>query len=145
VAVRTYDPKAVSISANGIPIGGFADGTFVEIERSEDMFTKVVGADGETSRSKTNDRSGMITITLAQTSLSNDILSGLAYLDEVSNTGVFPVLVKDNEGNAIFFSEQAWIKKVAPASFSKGIENREWVIECADLDPFPGGTSPFGG
>jgi hypothetical protein len=46
--LKIYDPNEVSIIVCGIPIeGGFADGTFVEVQQDSDDFTDVVGADGE--------------------------------------------------------------------------------------------------
>lgn len=138
--VRTYDPKQVSVLVNGIPIGGFADGTFIRAMRSNDMFTKQSGADGIVSRAKSNDLSGEITLTLAQTSPSNDVLSGIQLTDELSNNGVVPVLIKDNSGRSIYVSAFAWIRKHTEAEFGKEIANREWIFDCADLDTFTGGN-----
>ena len=83
--VHTYDPANVIVSIGGTPMSGFADGTFVMVSRDEDIFSKVSGADGEVSRAKSNNRSGSLTLTLMQTSMSNDVLSAIAVLDEISN------------------------------------------------------------
>src|SRR5512136_789726 len=100
--VRTFDPKQCLVVIGGVPMGGFADGTFVSVERTSDTFTKVSGADGIVSRSKTKDRSGTLTLTLAQTSPSNDVLTGFAVKDELSNSGIVPVLIKDLSGRSIY-------------------------------------------
>lgn len=138
--VRTYDPAQVIVSIGGAQMSGFADGSFVTVERDEDMFTKITGADGKTSRSKSNNKAGSLTLTLQQTSPSNDILQGFALLDELSNAGVVPVIVKDASGRATFFSACAWVRKTPNAEYAKEVNNREWVMDLADLDVFHGGN-----
>lgn len=138
--VRTYDPKLVVCIVGGVPISGFADGTFISVERDNDTFSKVSGADGIVSRAKSNDRAGAITITLAQTSPSNDILTGFALADENANAGVVPVLVQDFNGTTVLVSAFAWVKKPPTMEFSKEITDREWVMDCADLNVFAGGN-----
>lgn len=140
MSVRTYDPKQVVVVVGGVPLSGFADGTFISVERSNDTFSKVSGADGFVSRAKTNDRSGAITITLAQTSPSNDVLQGFALADELSNAGVVPVLVRDVAGRTTFVSGFGWVRKPPTSDFGKEINNREWMLDVADLDVFIGGT-----
>lgn len=138
--VRTYDPKKVVLTVGGVPISGYADGTFISLERTSDTFSKISGAHGEVSRAKTNDFSGSLTVTLAQTSMSNNILQGFAIADELSNDGVVPVFLKDNSGQSVFFSANGWIRKPANAEYGKEISNREWVLDLADLDMGHGGN-----
>ena len=94
MAVRTYDPKQVIITVGGVPMSGFSDGTFLEIDRNEPTWNMVVGADGLVTRGKTNNFSGTMTLTLKQSSPSNDVLSGFMAIEEASNGVVFPILVK---------------------------------------------------
>ena len=145
MAVRTYDPKQVAVLVSGVPMSGFADGTFISVERDEDAFSKVSGADGIVSRAKSNNSMGTLTLTLAQTSPSNDVLSALATLDELTNAGIFPIIVKDNSGRSIHFSSNAWVKKVPAAGYAKEVGNREWIFDLADYSPFIGGNSTFDG
>lgn len=142
--VRTYDPKSVILTVGGVPMSGFADGTFVRVTRANDSFTKVSGADGVVSRSKTNDVSGSLEITLAQTSPSNDVLSAFMTADELTNTGVVPVMCKDVSGRSILFSAFAWVKKPADVEFGKDISNRTWTLDCADLFMGVAGNADFG-
>jgi hypothetical protein len=141
MGVKTYDPQQVSLSMGGQIASGFADGTFISVERDEDTFNKVTGADGQVSRSKTANKSATLTLTLAQTSPFNDILSALAAADEVSSTGVFPVILKDNSGTTIVSSGAGWIRKPPTSGFGKEIENREWVIDMASTIFFVGGNT----
>ena len=134
MAVRTYDPQQVVITVDGTAIGGYADGTFISIEREEESFSKVVGADGAAARSKATNRSARITLTLMQTSPSNEFLSMLLARDERNNSGVFAVIVKDNSGSSRFFSATGWIAGLPTVEYGKEISNREWLIDVTDVD-----------
>lgn len=131
--VRTYDASQVILAVNGSVIGGYADGTFIEIVRTSASFTKVVGADGTTSRAKTNDISGTITITLAQTSPSNDVLSQLQEQDLLQNNAIVPVVMEDLSGSSILFTGTGWVEGLPRTAFGKDISNREWVIHLSSM------------
>lgn len=141
MAVKTYNPKKVSILVGGVPITGFAKGTFVKVTRDEDTWTKYVGADGTVTRGKNNNLGGMIEITLAGSSPSNDMLSALHIADEASDTGVVPVLVKDLSGTTLHESSAAWVKKPADWEGAKDVTERAWGLDCADLLAFVGGNA----
>lgn len=137
--MKTYDPKSVIVTFGGIPLEGFADGTFINIVPN-DAFTKAVGADGTVSRSKSVDSSLEITITLQQTSESNDYLSAIALADKLRNAGALPLIIKDLEGTSTTFSEVAWVRKPPDSAYAKEIENREWVFDTGSADYFVGGN-----
>jgi hypothetical protein len=141
VSVRTYDPKNIIITVGGVPISGFSEGTFVEIDRNEPTWNLVVGADGLVTRGKTNNFTGSVIITLKQSSPSNDILSGLLAIDEATNAGVFPVLIKDLSGNSIYFAGRCWINQYANSTFGKDISDRQWTLSMDEADIFVGSNS----
>ena len=138
--LRTYDPKAVRIIIGGAPIGGFAAGTFLTLAMDEDAFSKETGADGETARAKSNNNGGTAVLTLMQTSPSNDVLSGIAEADRLSNAGVVPILIQDGSGRTTLFSATGWIRKQADAAFGLEIEDLEWTMDLADVAYFVGGN-----
>jgi hypothetical protein len=140
----TYDPKRTSVIIGGAIITGFADGTFINAERTNNTWEDITGADGFTTRVKQNDTSGTITLTLQQSSPSNDVLQILHDSDEESGLATFPVTVKDILGTSQVTSTAAWIQKPANIVFSKGVESREWLIRCADLD-LKNGSAPIVG
>lgn len=141
MATHSFDPKDVIITVGGFPMGGFADGEFFSFERTNDAFTMTVGADGDTTRVKSNDRSGACTITLDQSSNSNAILSGFASADELTNLGIVPVLVKEIGGSTTLFSGNGWVQKLPVVSYGKETTTRVWVIAMAETQVFVGGTS----
>jgi hypothetical protein len=74
MATYQYDPAQVIVALGGTTISGYADGTFVEVAFDEQQWNKVTGADGATQRSKTNNYTGTITLTLLNGAASNDFL-----------------------------------------------------------------------
>lgn len=140
MSVKTLDPKEISIIVGAHIVKGYADGTFVQVERDEDAFSFAGGADGLGTRVKNANRSGTITITLQQTSESNEFLSAQAIADQETGRGELPVFIKDSSGKDLHFAETAWIQKMPSASYSKEVENREWVLRTDNLEMFLGGN-----
>ncbi len=141
MGVFTYDAAQVIISVGGIPLSGYTDGTFIEVARDEATWTKIVGADGIVTRGKTNNRSGTITVTLKQSSPSNDVLSGFLIADELANSSVVPILIKDLSGDSIYFAAQGWVSAFANSTFAKEITDRTWTISTAEMDVLVGQNS----
>jgi hypothetical protein len=139
--VLTYDPKQVTVIVGGKIMSGFADGTFVKISRNEQAFNLKVGVDGEGTRAKSNNKSGKVEITLMNSSSSNDDLSGFAAADELSNTGVVPMLVKDASGSTICTAGTSWVQKYPDTEFTKEASTRTWVMETDLLQMFVGGNT----
>lgn len=130
--IKTYSPGDVALSIGGNLIAGYADGTFVTIEREVDAMTKVVGADGEVSRTRSANYSGSLTLTLKQTSDSNRILGAYLLDDENDGSGVFDVLLTDNLDNKSFAAE-GWCRKGPNEEYAAELTNREWVIDLARI------------
>lgn len=137
----TYDPSSVVASFAGVPLGGFADGTFIGVERNNDSFTLMVGAGGEAARARSRNSSGKVTFTLMATSVVNDLLSAVWRADELFGTGVGVVIVKDLNGTTLCIANNAWIMKPPKVEFGKEIGTREWVIECESVYMKSGGTT----
>lgn len=131
MAVKTYDPNYGTLTIDGNIISGFADGTFITISRNSDMWTLQVGTDGEGTRSKSNDKSGRFSFSLMQSSDSNRILSGVAFLDETLNNKAVPVQYK--HGDNIYIAETGWIVKYPDSEFSREAGPREWIVETDNL------------
>lgn len=139
--VKTYDPKQVSMIVGTKIISGFSDNTYIQVERNEQAYNLKVGVDGEGTRAKSNNRSGKITITLMQSSPSNDDLSAIAALDEATNAGVVPVLMKDGSGTTVCAATTAWIQKYPNAELAKEVGTRAWVLETDDIEILIGGNN----
>jgi len=129
-----YDPKEVIVTVNGLQISGFVDGEFINYERDKDSFVKRVGADGRVTRAKSNDKTGLLNITLLHTSPSNDVLSALHIADQQANNGVFQLLVVDLSGASIIQGE-AWVRKPAPFARGNEVSDTVWPIDVNEQTP----------
>lgn len=128
-----YTPDKFTVSFKGVNITGFQDGTFIEVERDEDGFTKHVGALGDVTRVRNLNRAGKVTITLIQAAPTNDQLSAIASSDEQFGDGVGALLIKDLNGTTRVSSAEAWIQKWPKVERGKESLSVVWVIECAVL------------
>jgi hypothetical protein len=140
MAIRTFDPKSVVITIGGVPMSGFADGTFLEVTADTQQFTKIVGADGFTTRVKSNNYGGVLTLTLSQSSPSNDALSAILSLDRAANAGIVPILIKDMSGSTVIFSATGWIQQFPDVTFGNEINNRAWTFDLTEIDILIGGN-----
>lgn len=139
MSLETYDPKDIEVIVGGLLIAGFAKEK-VKVGRVTDGVSDEVGANGDVARVISNDKRGVITITLLQTSKSNAVLSGLYKADEYTGTGVIPVIIKDTRGNDLHIAPQAWVTKVPDAVYNDGVSTREWVIRVANIQNFVAGA-----
>ena len=131
--VMTYDPKKVIITFGGVPISGYADGTFVQIDPSGDSFTKKVGADGEVARSLSNDNTHTVQITLLQTSLSNNYLRTVMNADKLTGLGMLPLSFTDLNTMEVKFWPQAWVSVEPGTGRAKEDTDVQWTLHTGQL------------
>ncbi len=137
---KDYDPKKVTCTYAGHTFEGYADGTFITVSRNNQMWTAQVGASGEGARSKSNDRSGTVELSLMMTSKSNDFLSARAALDELNGSGKGVLGILDENGTTIVGATEAWVQQIPSMEYGKELSERTWVLETTDLEIFIGGT-----
>jgi len=136
--IKTYDPAAISMSVANIIVSGFEPGTFITLTRNTNNFVTTLGPDGkELIRTKRNDRSAMLTLTLRQSSDSNLSLANLAEQDEKNADGLVEIGISDaTEGagaSAIEFSGTGWVEKPSDASFAETPQPRAWIFRLAEV------------
>ena len=129
VGVKTYDPKMVVVNFGTLAISGYAQGTFIRVSRSGDAFDKRKGAGGDVERINKNQGDFEVTLTLLQTSSTNQELSAILAADQVTNAGVFPLTIEDTLGNTLFFAPQAWIRKDPDWEDGDDLNSRERVFD----------------
>lgn len=139
-----YDPSQVAFNVGGVDISGFAEGTFIKVSRNVDAWTTVVGSDGEATRVKSVNLSGVFAVTLQQSSPSNDYLSSLATQDEISSNANVPIYLKDVNGTTIAKTSVGWVKKKPDSEYANTNTHREWMMECGNLQYDVGGETLLG-
>lgn len=141
MGIKTYDPGCVHVRVGVIPISGFASENGITVSRNSDTFETVRGINGVVARRKSLDQSGVITLSLLQTSISNDVLSALSLVDEKLGSGIVPVVIIDSISKSVYVSAFAWVKKYVEAVYSGGLSVRQWQLECPELQMYTGGVT----
>ena len=136
--LRAFDPKKVKVTVAGLNIVGFSEEK-VMVERSNNSWELTVGCDGEATRVKSNDLSGKITLTLQQTSPSNDFLTTVFYNDQANNE-VVRVEILDTSGKSKIVAAKAWIEKMPEASYGKTHSDRQWVFCTNNISYYMAGN-----
>lgn len=129
--MRTYVPSGVNLSILGIDVDGFPDGTFITITPQNQTFTFRSALDGSTMAVKSTHQEYKITITLEQTSASNDWLQILHDIKKSMPVAIqTPIMINDKSGSTTFFATDCWLSNEVTSNFSNGIENVQWEIWC---------------
>jgi hypothetical protein len=137
---QLYCADQVVIIWGAITMTGVGSDDFCKVERIEDSFKSKAGAFGDVVRSRMLDRRGKITVKLLKTSSTNIALRAAILLDENSNNGlsIFPAMVKDYGGNALWTATYAWLTRPASGEMAAEAGVDEWTLEVAELKgPLP--------
>lgn len=126
-SVFTYTPDDVILIIAGYQVLGWDT---IQIPQNSDNFVPIPGIRGKNTRSQNIDTSATLTVSIMQTSQSNDVLSRIHALDIQNGTGRLEVTLRDKSGNSIFSSDDAYIVGYPTPSFSATIEYRNWTIQC---------------
>lgn len=139
--ISTYSPESVLLILGGAALTGWNS---ISISRDADQFNVIKGIRGKHTRSRNYDNSATIVLELPFSSDWNYILSQIVTQDSQSATGRCEILLKDNSGNSIFKTTQAYVRKFADVTFDATISSRVWTIQCLDVDVYTvgGSTSP---
>lgn len=130
--LATYIPEEVTVLLAGlIPIEGFVQDTFVSAVKDIMPYAATRSPDGSMDRLYENDQTYTLLLTIYSATTSNDLLTKLWQLDEITQRGKFPIFVKDSSGTSLFFSPTAWIEALPPLEFSNSLGYRTWSIRCA--------------
>ena len=95
---------------------------------SEETWTKKVGADGEVTRSQSNDNTHTVQLTLQQSSASNDYLSTCMNADKLTGMGMLPLSITDLNGTTLHFWPQVWVQTDPSYGFAKEVTDRQWTL-----------------
>lgn len=130
---HAYDPADIKLVFGVILIDGYADGSFVNVTANSDLFTMQKGADGETTRSKSNDRSARVVVRLMPGSAANIALSAQFNSDLAANAGVVPIELTDLGIGTVMGGANAWIVREPGRDYQVESQAIEWTIDVADL------------
>jgi hypothetical protein len=139
---KFWDPDQVDCILGGFAMSGFADNSMIEFEEEGDRFSEVDGIDGGLTRSKKIVRKGTLTVHLANTSKSNDVLTAIHTTDinAPGGAGVIPGLIRDKNGSTLYALPECWVMGFPKDEFTDKASERAWKVRCVNYIPFLGGT-----
>lgn len=106
---RSFNGNQLNIIFGVTPITGFIKGTSLTIETRDGSYNYSRDLYGNVTRGRINDNSAKVTLTLTKASSSNGLLDNYVELDNQSDAGVFPIVIKDINNNTLFTSKVASI------------------------------------
>lgn len=130
-AMKTHDLAAYVMIFMGLNIqSGFDEDDVCEIEPESETWGHKVGADGEVTRFRNNNRVNKITLHLMKSSIANTLLSTLAIKDEntIGGIGVGPALVQDLQGTSLFEASNCFISKRPTRSIGREVKPVQWEL-----------------
>lgn len=131
MSIANYCPEDVNCLVFGIPLDGFADGTFISITKDRLPYRTTETSDGGVARLYSNSQTYTISLTLHRGSTSNDVLTKLWLLDEITQTAKFPLFIKDLSGTDLFFSTTSWIESPPSMVESSSFDTRTWTLRSS--------------
>lgn len=142
----SYSPEDVNINIAGVfDVEGVEADTFINVTKVLPITEAKSTADGKVYRTMREDLTYDIELTLQQGSRTNEILTLLYNLDQVTGKGRFPLSVKDSSGNSSFYAASAWVQEVPSLSFSGSTQTaRVWRLRATDAVVYVGSNAADG-
>lgn len=138
--LATYSPEDVIILLGGVyRIEGLAEGSFISIAKNELAYKTTATSDGRVSRTKGEDPTHTVKITLSSFADSNLVFTAMVEADGLLHSAVIPFFMKDALGTTTFYAPMCWIEQVSDVTLADGITGREWTLRTA------GGVLAVGG
>lgn len=128
MALKTYDIKNVTCIFGTVILRGYADGSAITVEPEENVFNTVVGSDGETTRSRTNNDNYKATVKLMQTSGAHADLQAQTLRNSALTGTTFPFKLIDGHTGETIDCAEAYVEKLPTVEYGRDASEREWVI-----------------
>ena len=139
MAISTINPKKYRCTFGPVILSGFGDDV-ISIEYPDDAFEVVRGADGQVTMVNKCVDDVAVTVTLKQSSSTNDQLSVIHKADKDSGAGVFPLTFADGSGTTLLFADAARIVKAPTVDFGNSAKDRTWTFHTGPCELRIGGN-----
>ena len=138
-----YDPTRVHLIWGGIPLSqGIVKGTFITVARNVKTWRLEHGIDGESERVRSDDQSGVVSLTLMAGSRMNSVMSSIATADELTGIFATALYLQDFSGHSIHSSAFAYIESIPDKAYDVVPIPVRWDLICRRLLTAPGGSRP---
>lgn len=139
--IAHYSPEDVTVIVAGLlEVKGFVSGTFISIEKDEMPYITQKTSDGRVARLSVSDQTYQVKITLHSMSDFNSTLTNIWMADELTGMGKFPLTIKDNLGNSLFFSGTSWVSGVPVVEYGLDVSEKVWTFTATQCSNYIGGN-----
>lgn len=114
-------------------------GEFLAIETDANTWARENDLNGNATRVKNSNQGWRVRVTLSASSPTNTLLTKAAQLDDLTESVVGALVLKDLNGNTIVECDGAFLVDIPDFGFGSDRGSRVWVWECAAVRPFLGG------
>lgn len=126
-AARSFSLTGCTITLGGYIVSGFGPDDAISIAPSNEAWSTEIGGDGDISFFQ-KPVYYTATLTLSQTSKTNDVFSAVLIADKVYGTGVLPFAFVDSRGTSKLALTASRIVGEPTAAFGTSAKTREWKI-----------------
>lgn len=128
--IGTFDLRKLNVIFGISKITGYAEGDSITIAEKNPAFNTEIGADQHTDRIRNRSNHLIITIRLAQTTKTNQVLSALHSADRLASAPL-PIVINDKNGTTLISSLSAWIVGFPEIKYGNESKPREWTIHTS--------------
>jgi hypothetical protein len=127
-----YSSEDVQIAWSGVPLSGFAEDSFVSIVRTSDLTAGNVGADSKAEISRLPDRTGTVTLSLQQGSVSARALAATIDSDDLL---IGDMTIADPSGSVFALCKDAHIMTAPEITrgVNAGDNTNDFVFWCEEI------------
>lgn len=123
-----YSPQDVTVAVAGLPMTGFAEGTFVTTTQVSDSAAAFRGATGQVSFAIDKGMPMLqVEFTLQQTSAANAYMAGLLAAQTLGGQPIAASVSLFGSTESATLA-QAIVTKAPDSAYSAGIEGRTWTL-----------------
>ena len=128
MSLKSYNLKSVVCSFGPVVFSGFAEDDAITLTPESEIFTSKVGADGQTTRSRSNNDNYKATIRFMATSTARVSLQEQTLRNAALSQVTYPFYLSSPDTGEIYSSSQAYVEKLPDASFGREASEREYTI-----------------
>lgn len=127
----TFIPEDTSALIAGTHnVIGFPDESFIRISKDIPITQTRRTTDNRITRVKKTSNMYTIEMSLFSVSPTNEILTKLWQVDELTKNVKFPMLIRNSSNSGFFFAPTCWIEEIPTLSYSSGVEVNTWKFKC---------------
>jgi hypothetical protein len=130
--LKSYNLKKVVATFGAIIFSGFAEDDAITLTPEANIFDSKIGADGQTSRSRSNNDNYKATVRFMATSDARAQLQDATFRNAALSGLTLPFRLYSPDTGEEYSSAQAYVEKLPDASFGREVSEREYTLYLPD-------------